>query len=196
MSDDALAIERVIRNWALWRDTRQWDQLRTCYAPGARLRTTWMIGTADEFIEASIKSAANPDAPLAQHALGGTCVQVNGARALAETRMTLLLRARVHGVEVDITAWGRFVDWFVKFDNRWCIQERYPVHEKDRLDTVEPGAALKLDSARLATLPRAYRHITYAQSLAGATISMDLIQHNTPEQAALYAASARWLAGG
>jgi hypothetical protein len=153
-----------------------------------------MIGTAEEFVAASIRSAANPDAPLAQHALGGTSVQVAGSRALAETRMTLLLRTRVHDIDVDITAWGRFIDWFVQHDGRWCIQERYPVHEKDRMDAVDPLATLKLDPARLSGLPKAYRHITYAQSLAGATISTNLIEHNSPEQTALYAASGAWLA--
>lgn len=196
MNNDALMIERVVRDWALWRDTRQWDALRTCYAPGARLRTTWMVGTADEFIAASIRSAANPDSPLAQHALGGTSVRVAGLRALAETRMTIMLRTRVHDVEVDITAWGRFVDWFVQHHGRWCILERYPIHEKDRMDPVNPEAVLNLDAQRLASLPRAYRHITYAQSLAGAVITTDLIEHNSPEQTALYAESDAWLQQG
>ncbi len=195
MNDPALAIERVVRNWALWRDTRQWEKLRSCYAPGARMRTTWMTGSAEEFIAASIAAAANPLAPLSQHALSGTSVRVAGNRALAETRMTLMLRTRVHEVEVDITAWGRFLDWFVRVDERWAISERHPIHEKDRMDTVVPGASLTLEADRLAALPRAYRHITYAQSLAGAVITADLVQHNSPEQEALYARSEDWLTG-
>ena len=51
MNDDTQSIERLIRAWALWRDTRQWDLLRTCYWPGARVRTTWLDGTAEDFIE-------------------------------------------------------------------------------------------------------------------------------------------------
>ena len=193
MSDDTQNIERLIRAWALWRDTRQWDLLRTCYWPGARVRTTWMEGTAEEFIEASIRSASNPNAPLAQHALGGTIVKVNGDRALAETRMTLLLRAQVDGVEVDITAWGRFFDRLVCAQGEWRIVQRDPIHEKDRLDPVDPQASLKLDSSRLATLPRAYRHIAYVQSQGGARITPDLIEHNSPAQQALYEACTTWL---
>jgi hypothetical protein len=193
VSDDAQSIERLIRAWALWRDTRQWDQLRTCYWPGARVRTTWMEGTSEEFIEASIRSASNPNAPLAQHALGGTIVKVNGDRALAETRMTLLLRAQVDGVEVDITAWGRFIDRLVCAQGEWRIVQRDPIHEKDRLDPVDPQASLKLDSSRLATLPRAYRHIAYVQSQGGARITPDLIEHNSPAQQALYEACTTWL---
>jgi len=193
VSDDTQAIERLIRAWALWRDTRQWELLRTCYAPGARVRTTWLDGTAEEFIEASIRSAANPDAALALHALGGTAVQVHGDRALAETRMTILLRTRVEGVEIDITAWGRFVDRLVRTDGQWRIAQRDPIHEKDRLDPVDPEASLRLDPARLASLPRAYRHIAYVQSMGGAKITPDLIESNSPAQQALYEACRQWL---
>lgn len=193
MSDDIQTIDRLIRAWALWRDTRQWDLLRTCYAPGARVRTTWLDGTAEEFIEASIRSAANPSAPLAQHALGGTTVRLKGDRALAETRMTLLLRTAVDGIELDITAWGRFVDRCVRTGGEWRIIRRDPIHEKDRLDPVDPQASLKLDPVRLASHPRPYRHIAYVQSLGGARITPDLIEHNSAAQQALYQAGEAWL---
>jgi hypothetical protein len=52
---------------------------------------------------------------------------------------------------------------------------------------------LKLDAERLAQLPQAYRHITYMQSLQGATITPDLVQHNTPQQALLYQTAQDWL---
>lgn len=193
MNDDTRSIERLIRAWALWRDTRQWDLLRTCYWPGARVRTTWLDGTAEDFIEASIRSATNPQAPLAQHALGGTTVRVSGDRALAETRMTILLRTEVNAVEVDITAWGRFVDRLVCAQGEWRLVQRDPIHEKDRLDPVDPQANLKLDPTRLAAQPRAYRHIAYVQSLGGARITPDLIEHNSPAQQALYDACNHWL---
>lgn len=191
--NDAFDIEQVIRNWALWRDTRQWELLRTCYLPGARLRTTWLEGTAEDFIEASIRAAANPSSAFSQHALGGTSVRLNGDRALAETRMTLLLRARLDGVDVDITAWGRFLDRFVRTGEGWKIAQRDPIHEKDRLDPVDPQASLKLDAARLSTLPQAYRHIAYVQSSGGARITPDLVQHNSDAQQALYDSASAWL---
>lgn len=196
MNDDTRSIERLIRAWALWRDTRQWDLLRTCYWPGARVRTTWLDGTAEDFIEASIRSATNLQAPLAQHALGGTTVRVSGDRALAETRMTILLRTEVDAVEVDITAWGRFVDRLVCAQGEWRLVQRDPIHEKDRLDPVDPQANLKLDPTRLAAQPRAYRHIAYVQSLGGARITPDLIEHNSPAQQALYDACNHWLNRG
>jgi hypothetical protein len=192
---DTQAIEHVVRHWALCRDTRQWEGLRRCYAPGASVKTTWMVGRAEDFIAASIKGADNPHAPQSLHSIGASSIEVLGDKALAETRMVLMLRAPLGGVEVDITAWGRFLDFFVRHHGRWCIQQRHPIHEKDRMDPVDPAAVLTLDAARLARLPTAYRHITYMQSLQGATITPDLVQHNSPEQALLYQTAQDWLRG-
>jgi len=192
---DTQAIEQVVRHWALCRDTRQWEGLRRCYAPGATVKTTWMVGSADDFIAASIQGADNPQAPQSLHSIGASSIDVLGDKALAETRMVLMLRAPLDGVEVDITAWGRFLDFFVRYQGRWCIQQRHPIHEKDRMDPVDPAAVLKLDAARLASLPKAYCHITYMQSLQGATITPDLVQHNSPEQALLYQTAQDWLRG-
>ena len=192
---DIPAIEQVVRHWALCRDTRQWEGLRRCYAPGATVKTTWMVGSAEDFIAASIKGADNPHAPQSLHSIGASNIELLGDKALAETRMVLMLRAPLDGVEVDITAWGRFLDFFVSHHGRWCIQQRHPIHEKDRMDPVDPSAVLKRDAERLAQLPQAYRHITYMQSLQGATITPDLVQHNTPQQALLYQMAQDWLRG-
>jgi hypothetical protein len=190
---DQLAVKQVAQSWAMWRDTCAWDQLRACYAPGAQVQTTWMKGSADAFIDASIKSAANPKAPRALHSLGASTVEIAGDKALAETRMILLVRGVLEGVEVDITAHGRFVDWLVRHQDRWCILRRHSIHEKDRLDPVDPDVRLALDPQRLAQFPRAYRHIAYFQSAGGATITPDLAEHNTASQEALYRAGEAWL---
>jgi hypothetical protein len=191
---DHTAIKQVVQNWALWRDTWAWEKLRTCYTADAVVETTWFVGSAADFIAASVKGAGNPDAPVGMHSIGAATVEQNGDRALAETRMILLLRARLEGVEVDVTAHGRFVDWFVRQDGCWRITKRHSIHEKDRLDPVDPGVSMSLDPERLSRLPRAYRHIAYLQSSGGATVNLNLAQHNSPEQQRLYEAGRAWLA--
>ena len=190
---DETEIRRVVQNWALWRDTGAWENLRGCYAPGARVQTTWLVGTAEEFIAASQASFERPQAPRGTHAIGASSIRIEGDKALAETRMTLLVRATLEGLEVDATAWGRFVDWFVRIDGRWAIARRYAIHEKDRLDTVDPAAVLKLDAERLARFPSGYRHLAYLQSRGGAQITPDLALHNSAAQDAIYASSQEWL---
>ena len=69
--------------------------------------------------------------------------------------MSILQRAPLHGVIVDVVCVGRFYDFFEKRDGRWAIVRRQPIYEKDRLDPVDPSATLALDQALLASFPRA-----------------------------------------
>jgi hypothetical protein len=85
------AIRNAIAEWALARDTGQWEQLRSLYAPGATMQTTWFEGSADEFIERSAKGFGK--SAKAQHLVGASVIDLCGARAIAETRIVLLLRA-------------------------------------------------------------------------------------------------------
>ncbi len=193
MNEDELAIERLQRNWGLWRDTRRWEELRGTFAPNARIKTTWFDGAAADFVAASIRSAEKP--VLVLHSIGASTVSIQGRRALAETRVTLLLRDRLEGAEVDVVCHGRFIDRLVKQDDeRWAILERLPIYEKDSLTPTRPGTPLQLDEAALARFPVGYRHLAYLQSRAGATIVMDIPAHNSEEQRQLYAMAEAWLA--
>jgi hypothetical protein len=120
---------------------------------------------------------------------------VAGARAIAQTKMTINQRATVDGVLVDAVCTGRFYDFFAKRDGRWAIVRRQPIYEKDRLDPVEPGAKLVLDAELLRKFPEGYRHLGYLQTKAGFDVRLGLPGVRGPEVAALYAEGAAWLAG-
>jgi hypothetical protein len=57
------------------------------------MHTTWFVGSADQFVDRS-KEAANKGG-VAQHFVGSTSIDLKRNRAIAETRMMLLLRARL-----------------------------------------------------------------------------------------------------
>ena len=54
-TDDKLAIRELIENWAVWRDSLQWDRFRTVWHPEGRMWATWFQGTYEEFIDANLK---------------------------------------------------------------------------------------------------------------------------------------------
>ncbi|VCU69036.1 hypothetical protein PIGHUM_01096 [Pigmentiphaga humi] len=191
---DRLAITKVVQDWGLARDDGRWDQLRACYAPGAMMHTTWFVGPAEEFVERSIASARA--GARVQHFIGAATIALRDGRAVAETRMMLLVRGQLDGEEVDISCWGRFHDRFVKHGAQWRIVKRVPVYEKDRLDPVLPGSRLKLDPAALAQHPDGCRHLVYLQSRGGADIAPDLAVPGSAALARLEAESAAWLADG
>jgi hypothetical protein len=86
-----------------------------------------------------------------------------GARAWAQTKMTISQRADVHGIECDVVCTGRFHDLLEKRDGQWLMVLRQPTYEKDRLDPVDPAAVLQLDQTKLGLFPAGYRNLAYMQ---------------------------------
>jgi hypothetical protein len=72
---------------------------------------------------------------------------------------------------------------------------RRHIYEKDRIDSVEPGAKFKLDKKLLARFPEGYRHLAYLQTRIGYTIKDELPGLDGPPLAALYAKGDAWLKG-
>jgi hypothetical protein len=190
---ERMRIREVIENWVLWRDSGDWERFRAVWHPEARMMATWIQGSAERFIEVS-REGWNKGVSIL-HFLGGSSIDVVGTRAIAQTKMTISQRAEVDGVACDVLCTGRFYDFFEKRDERWAIVLRQPIYEKDRIDPIDPGTALKLDASLLVELPEGYRHLAYAQTRIGFTIKRDMPMLKGAEVERLYADGASWLAG-
>ncbi len=197
MSDpaaDRLAIRELVENWAVWRDSGDWERFRTVWHPDGRMMATWFQGPADDFIRVSQEGYERGVRIL--HFLGGMSADVAGDRATAQTKMTISQRGPVHDVLCDVVCTGRFYDFLERRDGRWGIVLRQPIYEKDRLDPVDPAARVELSPATLARFPDGYRHLAYLQVQAGYDVKVDMPGLDGPEVDALYQRGARWLAGG
>jgi SnoaL-like domain len=191
---DRLAIRDLLEAWAVWRDAGDWERFRTLWHDDGRMMATWFQGTADEFIRVSREGFERGVRIL--HFLGGTAVDLAGDRAIAQTKMTISQRAEVESVLCDVVCTGRFYDFLERRDGTWGLVLRQPIYEKDRLDPVDPSAALTLDPDLLARFPEGYRHLAYAQTRIGYEVKRDMPGLSGPEVEALYARGERWLAGG
>jgi len=191
--EDKLAIIETVQNWALWRDAGDWERFGTVWHDDGWMTATWFQGPAAKFIEVSRAGFERGVSIL--HFLGGSSVDLKGARAIAQTKMTINQRAQVDGVLVDVVCTGRFFDFFEKRGGRWAIVRRQPIYEKDRLDPVDPAASLKLEPELLARFPEGYRHLAYLQTKNGFTIKLDLPQLKGRVVERLYAHGRAWLAG-
>jgi SnoaL-like domain len=190
---DKLAIREVIENWAVWRDSGDWERFRTVWHDDGYMMATWFQGTADEFIRVSREGWERGVSIL--HLLGGTSIDLAGNRAIAQTKMTISQRARVHDVLVDVLCTGRFYDFFEKRNDRWGIVLRRLFYEKDRMDPVDPSQTLRLDPKILGHFPEGYRHLAYLQSALGHNVKTDMPGLKGPEAEALYARGKKWLGG-
>jgi hypothetical protein len=198
MMDDALESDRqrirqVIENWVIWRDAGDWERFATVWHDDGWMTATWFQGPAREFIAASRKAFEAGVNIL--HTLGGSSCDIEDARAVAQTRMTILQRAAIDGVPVDIACVGRFYDFFEKRGGRWAIVRRQPIYEKDRLDPVDPSARMTLAPELLDRFPDGYRHLAYAQVKSGFTVKDGLPGLRGAAVEKLYAEGRAWLAG-
>jgi SnoaL-like domain len=191
--EDRRVIRDLIENWAVWRDALMWDRFRTVWHDDGRMMATWFQGTADEFIKVSQEGYERGVRIL--HFLGGSSVDVAGARAIAQTKMTISQRASVDGVVCDVVCTGRFYDFLEKRNDRWGLVLRQPIYEKDRLDPVDPAAELQLDRNLLVQFPEGYRHLAYLQTRIGYKVKTDMPGLDGPEVAALYRRGEDWLKG-
>ncbi|MFM2148885.1 MAG: hypothetical protein RLZZ187_1191 [Pseudomonadota bacterium] len=186
-------IAELVQNWAVWRDAGDWERFKTCWHEDGFMMATWCQAPAAQFIAASQAGWAKGVSIL--HFLGGNSVDVQGKRAISQTKMTISQRAEVHGVLVDVVCTGRFYDFVEERDGLWGIVLRQPIYEKDRMDPVDPAARLELDKELLGRFPEGYRHLAYLQTRIGYDVKRDMPGLKGERVEALYRAGAAWLAG-
>jgi hypothetical protein len=191
---DESEIEHLVTCWAVWRDSGDWDRFATVWHDDGRMMATWFQGPATDFIAANKRAWDRGIFIL--HLLSGTVVEVEGRRAIAQTKMTINQRATVEGVLCDVVCTGRFYDFLERRDGRWGMVRRQPIYEQDRIDPVTPGARLELDAALLASFPEGYRHLAYLQTRIGYPVKKSgLPGLRGPEVEKLYAEGRAWLDG-
>ncbi|MEK9721939.1 MAG: nuclear transport factor 2 family protein [Rhodospirillaceae bacterium] len=190
---DRIALRELIDNWAIWRDAGFWEKFRTVWHDDGRMMATWTQGTADEFIAMNKEGWAKGVSIL--HFLGGFTAEVNGDRAVTQTKMTISQRGLVHDVLVDVVCTGRFHDFLERRDGKWGMCLRQPIYEKDRMDPIDPAATVELDAELLAEFPEGYRHLAYLQSKVGYPVKRDMPGLKGEKVEQLYATGADWLAG-
>ena len=193
---DKNRIAQLLQDWCTWRDAGDWDALRTCYTTDATMVTSWYEGSAAGFIDASVQGRnKQPKDHGAHHIFGGTTAKVNGDRATAETRITLIVRGMLHGKLVDVTLYGRFFDCLLKSDGKWQINDRKGIYDRDSLRAVDPSDPINLDAQELAKYPYGYRHLAYLQAKEGAHINMSIPQPYSEAEQAIYAHGKAWVNG-
>ncbi|MBN9428844.1 MAG: nuclear transport factor 2 family protein [Burkholderiales bacterium] len=194
---DKLAIAESVQNWAPWRDAGDWERFAQVWHSDGWMSATWFQGPAHRFIEVSRTGFEAGVSIL--HFLGGTSIDLQGRRAVAQTKMTINQRALVDGHQVDVVCTGRFYDFFEKRvvdgGESWRIVRRQPIYEKDRMDPTDPSVSLKLDPAVLQRYPDGYRHLAYLQAGLGFKVKVDMPGLRGPIVEALYARGRQWLAG-
>jgi hypothetical protein len=193
-SNDALVIRDLIDKWVIYSDAGDWDRFAALWHPDGWMSATWFQAPAADFIKARREGWERGVSII--HFLGAHTADIAGARAIAQTKMTISQRAPVHGVLCDVVCTGRFYDFLEKRDGRWGFVRRQPIYEKDRLDPVDPRATIELDQELLNRFPEGYRHLAYLQTQVGYKVKeRGMPGLKGPEVEKLYAEGQAWLQG-
>ena len=195
---DKQLIRELVERWAVWRDAGDWERFATVWHPDGVMMATWFQGPFRDFIRVTQEGWDKGVSIL--HFLGGSAIEVNGDRAIAQTKMTISQRGMVEGVDgpvlCDVVCTGRFFDFITRHQGEWKVLHRQPIYEKDRIDPLDSSASLKLDKEYLESMPAGYRHLAYIQTRIGYKVKLDMPMLKGPVVEELYRRGTRWLAGG
>lgn len=192
---DRQACAELIQNWGLWRDQGRWKDLTDTFHPDGVIAVSWFRGPFPDFIERCKKNFGT--GTRAKHQCWPAAVRGNGARAVAETNVAILVRQEIDGLWVDLTSRARFLDRIERRGGRWRIAERATVYEQDRLDPVEPSIVFVklMQAANAAQYPEAYRYMAYRVLAAGRSLANPVHYDGLAETEALKARYDAWLGG-
>ena len=195
---DQIQICDVRRSWAFSLDLGEWDRLRACFHPDARITVSWYSGPLDGFIDRSRAMAATrkPEEHR-KHWLGNMRSEIRGARAVLETDVLILIREFLDGTLFDYTSYARFYDLFENRAGVWRILEWNCIYDKDRLDPVVPArdAGSVEAQAVLAGPESGFAFMQLRQSKRGRTIPASVVIRDTEGERDLRRRGDAWLAG-
>lgn len=194
---DHIEIEQQVRGFAD-RDLGHWDSLLQRFHPEGRIQVSWYRGPFTGFVEAARQAQAT--VPLvARHRIGASRIQINGTRAVADTDVTIVVRAPVEGEELETTSYARFHDWFEKRDGVWRILSRVCIYDRDRIEAVgnlKKGREI-IEALDTTGLPLSHRFLVAVQMKMGAPAPTAVqVDVGTEREAAIFASDTDWLETG
>ena len=150
----------------MYRDSCEWENLESIFAPGAYIYTSWTGKTPYKDFIAASKAGMDKGAFIMHRCLGAsTDINLEGTRAVTKMKAIITQRFVLDGCEVDADSDCRFCFFFEKgtdkitdiAEGEW--RARYVRHwyEKDKLVPVNPNKVPKLDETELAKHPYGYK---------------------------------------
>ncbi|NGY05919.1 nuclear transport factor 2 family protein [Solimonas terrae] len=186
-------IAEVVNNWTFFRDQEAWSSLLGTFHEDGTISLSWYQGPFKGFVAASENASKGKNA-IVKHYVGIPMIQVNGDRALSETNVTIMLRAKTPAGEVDTTSYARFFDLVERRNGSWKILKRTAIYERDRLDPVQ-GPLPDVFYKGLEQYPEELRFLASSLHKLGIEISPATVVDKSPALAELYRGGSDWLLG-
>ena len=197
-AQDVIHIQQLVCREREARDRRWWDEMRQVYSPNAQIRLSWYQGTAEGFIDGSIRMANNANA-LSAHRLQPIVVRIKGSKAVATLSVTIDSRLILDSVEADLESHARLIYRAAKASDNceWKLVSLDCIYQRDTLRAAITGEHLVVDLELMKSYRSTYRCLSYALEKRGYPVNGDLPGDDRPEQVnQLYDDAFTWLRQG
>ncbi|KAF9887165.1 hypothetical protein FE257_010419 [Aspergillus nanangensis] len=176
-----------------YRDTNQWEKLRSCYHPDAsktHIDITWYQGDVDGFVSGS--RAMSTGGTGALHSISPVEVSLHGDKALTESTGSVAIRFKHSGNDYDSVSVTRFISRLQRVGSEWKLLSLEAIYERDSILPVVPGVSGEI------SLPaggrESYKCISWVLGQRGFKIKQDLPGADDPASVAqLMEQSTNWL---
>ncbi|KAF2219197.1 hypothetical protein BDZ85DRAFT_243836 [Elsinoe ampelina] len=182
---DNLALERyklreLAEGWPCYRDSCEWENLKSIFHPGAYIYTCWTGRTPYlDFIQRSKDGMDN--GMFVHHRVHGTTTDIDAdaTRAVTKMKATITQRFDIDGCEADAESDCRFVFFWTKNEQgNWGANYVRHFYEKDKLIPVDPNRIPKVDHEKAMQYPYGYRYLAYCEeTVLGIKCVYDLPSH-------------------
>ncbi len=189
---DYEAVNNLIVSERLYRVSHRNEELAGCYAPDAKIHTSWQSGGVSSFVGHSAPEAQGQSFNV--NRCGGALIYLNGSKAFVEYPSTTSRTVTVNGVEAVLTSYMRLLYRVEKREGVWKITDMFSLNEADELAPVIPGQDLKINPDDVKGLRVSCRWLAYTRRAAGAEFDDDLPGTDRPEDVKkLYDKAFAWL---
>ena len=178
-SADITAVSQLIIRERESRDMARWDTMRDCFHPDSIVKISWINGSGPQFVEGSIDMAKR--GMYAKHRLGPVLVTLNGNRALASLTGIIDIPRVIDGVDMVLSAYGRFIYRAEKRDDVWRIFSFECIYMRDELTPSILGQTIIIDPAEVAGFRPSYRNLAWCLMKTGYEVNQDLPGEDRPE---------------
>ena len=184
---DITAVSQLILRERQSRDLGRWETMRDCFHPDSIVTISWFNGSGPDFVDGSIDMAKR--GMLAKHRLGPVHVTLAGDRAIASATGIIDIPQVVDGVELMLSAHGRFI---YRAERRhgvwrhgvWRLFSFGGIYMRDVLVPVIPGQEFRIDPAEVADFRPSYRNLSWCLAQTGYEVDRELPGEDRPETVA------------
>ena len=176
---DYEAVNNLIVAERLYRVSHRNDELAKCYAPDAKIHTSWQSGGVSSFVGHSAPEAQGQAFNV--NRCGGALIYLKGTKAFVEYPSTTTRTVTVNGVEAVLTSYMRLLYRVENRQEGWKIVGMFSLNEADELAPVIPGQDLKINPDDVKGLRVSCRWLAYSRRAAGAEFDDDLPGTDRPE---------------